>query len=86
MNWVYIFSQERTNMIQTNEMLASIFTASLKNISSQNLEFYRNTKTLKKFPKQLVTATLEVHKFIVDNLLPTPDHSHYLFSLKEFSR
>ena len=35
---------------------------------------------------QVVTATLDVHKFVVDNLLPTPDHSHYLFSLKEFSR
>ena len=33
-----------------------------------------------------VTATLDVHKFVVENLLPTPDHSHYLFSLKEFSR
>ena len=37
-------------------------------------------------PRQLVTATLDVHKFTVDNLLPTPDHSHYLFSLKDFSR
>ncbi len=35
---------------------------------------------------QVVTATLDVHKFVVKNLLPTPDHSHYLFSLKEFSR
>ena len=35
---------------------------------------------------QVVTATLDVHKFVVANLLPTPDHSHYLFSLKEFSR
>ena len=35
---------------------------------------------------QLVTATLDVHKFTVFNLLPTPDHSHYLFSLKDFSR
>ena len=34
----------------------------------------------------MVTATLDVHKFTVDNLLPTPDHSHYLFSLKDFSR
>ncbi len=33
-----------------------------------------------------MTATLDVHKFVVKNLLPTPDHSHYLFSLKEFSR
>ena len=35
---------------------------------------------------QVVTATLDVHKFTVANLLPTPDHAHYLFSLKEFSR
>ena len=35
---------------------------------------------------QIVSATLDVHKFVVANLLPTPDKSHYLFSLKEFSR
>ena len=29
--------------------------------------------------EQVVSATLEVHKFVVANLLPTPDHSHYLF-------
>ena len=36
--------------------------------------------------EQIVNATLDVHKFVVKNLLPTPYHSHYIFSLKEFSR
>ena len=35
---------------------------------------------------QIVTATLFVHKFIAENMLPTPNHTHYVFSLKEFSR
>lgn len=35
---------------------------------------------------QIVTATLSVHKFIAENMLPTPNHTHYVFSLKEFSR
>nr|XP_040564670.1 dynein heavy chain 7, axonemal-like [Lepeophtheirus salmonis] len=35
---------------------------------------------------QVINATLGVHKFVVSELLPTPKHSHYLFSLKEFSR
>ncbi len=35
---------------------------------------------------QIVHATLDVHKFVVDSLLPKPYHTHYMFSLKEFSR
>ncbi len=35
---------------------------------------------------QIVNATLDVHKFIVGALLPKPYHTHYMFSLKEFSR
>ncbi|QQP52952.1 Uncharacterized protein FKW44_005260, partial [Caligus rogercresseyi] len=35
---------------------------------------------------QLINATLGVHKFVIKELLPTLKDSHYLFSLKEFSR
>ena len=36
--------------------------------------------------EQVVSSTLELHKFAVKTMLPTPNRTHYLFNLRDFSR
>ncbi|TRZ01398.1 hypothetical protein DNTS_018422, partial [Danionella cerebrum] len=59
-------------------------------IFSNVVSFYLRTN---EFPSdslatgnQIVTATLEVYKKAIENLLPTPAKSHYTFNLRDFSR
>ncbi|XP_016404673.1 dynein heavy chain 12, axonemal [Sinocyclocheilus rhinocerous] len=59
-------------------------------IFSNVVTFYLRTNDFPSdcFPigNQIVTATLEVYKKAIENLLPTPAKSHYTFNLRDFSR
>lgn len=41
---------------------------------------------LPRYGKMLVQATMTIYKAAVENFLPTPSKSHYIFNLRDFSR
>uniref|UniRef100_A0A8D2QAY1 Dynein axonemal heavy chain 3 n=1 Tax=Zonotrichia albicollis TaxID=44394 RepID=A0A8D2QAY1_ZONAL len=59
-----------------DDILTRIFTAKL------NLYFF----SFLRLGKMMVQATSVLYKLAVDNFLPTPSKSHYVFNLRDFSR
>lgn len=41
---------------------------------------------LPRYGKMLVQATMTIYRAAVENFLPTPSKSHYVFNLRDFSR
>ncbi|XP_062444589.1 dynein axonemal heavy chain 3 [Rhea pennata] len=64
-----------------DDILAKIFTAIADWHFSKGFEsvFLRLSKTM-------VHATMAIYKMAVENFLPTPSKSHYVFNLRDFSR
>jgi dynein heavy chain len=65
-----------------DETLNRIFTTILKWFFSS---FGFNADVLKSEAK-IFSSTLEIYKSAIDQFLPTPTKSHYLFNLRDFAR
>ncbi|KAH8876868.1 Dynein heavy chain 7, axonemal [Schistosoma japonicum] len=65
-----------------DETMTRIF-STLMNIYFRSQEFSSEYITI---GQMIVSSTLEVYKAAIENLLPTPAKSHYLFNLRDFSR
>ncbi|KAI8622787.1 dynein heavy chain and region D6 of dynein motor-domain-containing protein [Chytriomyces sp. MP71] len=82
----------------TNRFLRHLNTIGIANFDEPTLKGIFNTivewhltsnnfaGTVVSLTKSLVNATLEVYNSSIENLLPTPRKSHYLFNLRDFAR
>ena len=64
--------------------------ATISSIFSRLVLWHLDTKGFsKEFDpciEQVVSSTLRIHKFAISSLLPTPEKTHYIFNLRDFSR
>jgi dynein heavy chain len=74
------------NMLNVDHLSDDIIKAIFSRIILWHLDTKGFSKEFDPSIDQIVTATLDVHKFVTQNMVPTPFHTHYIFSLKEFSR
>ena len=77
------------NTISINEFsedsMATIFTSILDwHFMSRNQ--FSEPSAHQKLNEQIVSATSDIYMAAMDNLLPTPAKSHYLFNLRDFAR
>ncbi|XP_062999548.1 dynein axonemal heavy chain 3 [Elgaria multicarinata webbii] len=64
-----------------DEILTKIFTSIIDWHFSKGFE-----ASFLRLGKMLVHATMNIYKLAVENFLPTPSKSHYVFNLRDFSR
>ena len=74
------------NSIFIDHFEESTITAIFSRIVLWHLDTKGFSKEFDPCIEQVVSSTLELHKFAVKSLLPTPSRSHYLFNLRDFSR
>ncbi|KAF6028575.1 DNAH7 [Bugula neritina] len=74
------------NIVTINEFEDETMKTIFSKIMSWHISSRGFSKDFEPCVDQLVNATLEVYKAAIQNLLPTPAKSHYLFNLRDFSR
>uniref|UniRef100_A0A3B4A2Y1 Dynein axonemal heavy chain 12 n=1 Tax=Periophthalmus magnuspinnatus TaxID=409849 RepID=A0A3B4A2Y1_9GOBI len=74
------------NICSINAFSDATMVRIFSNIVSFYLKNYEFAPEYFTIGNQIVTATLEVYKKTMENLLPTPAKSHYTFNLRDFSR
>ncbi|KAJ3313775.1 Dynein heavy chain 7, axonemal [Boothiomyces sp. JEL0838] len=75
------FNQIVINSFDENTML-TIFNAVVK----WHFERFEFEEEIRLMGTQIVTATMHVYQWAVENLLPSPAKTHYTFNLRDFSR
>ncbi|KAF5402027.1 Dynein axonemal heavy chain 7 [Paragonimus heterotremus] len=74
------------NTVTVNEFEDDVMRTIFTKILDWHMQVKGFQPDYKKIPTQFVSATLALYKGAMQNLLPTPAKSHYLFNLRDFSR
>ncbi|XP_030830748.1 dynein heavy chain 7, axonemal isoform X1 [Strongylocentrotus purpuratus] len=74
------------NTMTINEFDDSTMVAIFSKIMTWHISAREFSKAFEPIVDQIVSATAEVYKATMSNLLPTPAKSHYLFNLRDFAR
>ena len=74
------------NVISINDFEDATMTSIFGTIVQWFMEAGNFLPEMYRVGSQIVQATLDVYKAAMENLLPTPNKSHYTFNLRDFSR
>ena len=74
------------NLIYIDHFLDTTISAIFSRLVLWHLDTKGFSKQFDPCIEQVVSSTLQIHKFATSNLLPTPDRTHYIFNLRDFSR
>ena len=74
------------NTVYVDHFQDSTITAIFSRLVLWHLDTKGFSKDFDPCIEQVVSSTLEIHKFAENTMRPTPDKTHYLFNLRDFSR